>query len=78
MGLLIAIQMLVFAIKRKDPTFRNIAYLIFCSFAFYIPVILWVQKVPMIGMLMIPKTIAYIIMAIIVRNTFFKKPQLST
>ena len=30
------------------------------SFAFYIPVVLWADVVPMIGMLMIPKTCAYV------------------
>lgn len=29
-------------------------------FAFYIPVVLWADVVPMIGMLMIPKTCAYV------------------
>jgi hypothetical protein len=30
------------------------------SFAFYIPVVLWVDAVPAIGMLMLPKTCAYV------------------
>ena len=30
------------------------------SFGFYIPVVLWANTVPMIGMLMIPKTCAYV------------------
>ena len=30
------------------------------SFGFYIPVVLWADVVPMIGMLMIPKTCAYV------------------
>ena len=30
------------------------------SFSFYIPVVLWANTIPMIGMLMIPKTCAYI------------------
>ena len=30
------------------------------SFGFYIPVVLWADAVPMIGMLMIPKTCAYV------------------
>ena len=30
------------------------------SFAFYIPVVLWADTVPVIGMLMIPKTCAYV------------------
>ena len=30
------------------------------SFAFYLPVVLLADKIPMIGMLMIPKTLAYV------------------
>ena len=30
------------------------------SFAFYIPVVLWADIVPLVGMLMIPKTCAYV------------------
>jgi len=30
------------------------------SFGFYIPVVLFADKIPMIGMLMIPKTCAYV------------------
>lgn len=30
------------------------------SFAFYIPVLLWSAAVPAVGMLMIPKTCAYV------------------
>ena len=30
------------------------------SFLFYIPVVLWADTLPMIGMLMIPKTLAYV------------------
>lgn len=35
------------------------AIAIFLSFACYLPVVLWAKKKPMIGMLMIPKTMAY-------------------
>lgn len=30
------------------------------SFGFYIPVVLWAEVIPAIGMLMIPKTCAYV------------------
>lgn len=30
------------------------------SFAFYIPVVLFADTIPMVGMLMIPKTCAYV------------------
>ncbi len=34
------------------------------SFAFYIPVVLFAQSVPIIGMLMLPKTVMYILMIV--------------
>ena len=46
--------------------YRNIPFalmgllIIVLSFGFYIPVVLWANTVPMIGMLMIPKTCAYV------------------
>ena len=39
-----------------------LAVLVVLSFGFYIPVVLFARKRPMIGMLMIPKTICYIVM----------------
>lgn len=30
------------------------------AFHFYIPVVLWADAIPLIGMLMIPKTLAYV------------------
>lgn len=40
----------------------NISLAILISFACYLPVVLWAKKKPIIGMLMIPKTIAYMYM----------------
>ena len=44
--------------------YRNIPFALWLtivlSFGFYIPVVLWADVVPMIGMLMIPKTCAYV------------------
>ena len=38
----------------------SVTQTIVLSFGFYIPVVLWVDAIPMIGMLMIPKTCAYV------------------
>ena len=43
------------------------------SYAFYAPVILWSAQVPMLGMLMIPKTCAYIAVAIIGYRAIFQR-----
>ena len=71
-GIGVAILILIEARKQDDKTFRNLAYCIFISYMFYLPVILFVQITPMIGMLMIPKTIAYMIMAWIIYKSYFK------
>lgn len=44
----------------KDPEFRWMWLTIVLSFGFYIPVVLWADAIPLIGMLMIPKTLAYV------------------
>ena len=49
--------------KHDDRTFRSIGWWIVVSFAFYLPVIFFAQQVPLLGMLMIPKTCAYLVIA---------------
>lgn len=44
----------------KDSKFRFVSLAVFLSFGFYLPVVLFVDVVPLIGLLMIPKTCAYI------------------
>ena len=46
--------------EHDDSAFRWMWMTIVLSFGFYIPVVLWANTVPMIGMLMIPKTCAYV------------------
>lgn len=46
--------------KAKKSEFSRMWLAILLSFAFYLPVVLWVDQIPTIGMLMIPKTIAYV------------------
>ena len=72
-GIGVAILLLIDSIKTKNKTYRNIALWIFVSYAFYLPVILLVRIMPMIGMLMIPKTIAYVVIAIIGVKAYFPK-----
>lgn len=45
--------------KANDNIFRFMALAVTLSFAFYVPVVLFAAKIPMLGMLMIPKTVAY-------------------
>jgi hypothetical protein len=49
------------SVKAKDRLFRWIGYCVFFSYLFYAPVILFARDIPMIGMLMIPKTLMYLV-----------------
>ena len=46
--------------EHGDSAFRWMWLTIVLSFGFYIPVVLWADAVPLDGMLMIPKTCAYV------------------
>ena len=46
--------------KTSDRVFRFMPLAVLLSFGFYIPVVLFASQVPAIGMLMIPKTLAYV------------------
>lgn len=50
----------------------SVTQTIVLSFAFYIPVVLWADVIPMIGMLMIPKTCAYV-WTVVIGYTAMKK-----
>lgn len=46
--------------EHNDQLFKNMWLTIVISFGFYLPVVLFADIVPIIGMLMIPKTLAYV------------------
>ena len=60
LGLLIIVLFYKSAKAQGDRDFRWMWLTIVLSFGFYIPVVLWADRMPMIGMLMIPKTCAYV------------------
>ena len=60
LGLLVIVLFYRSAKARQDQAFRWMWLTIVLSFGFYIPVVLWADAVPVIGMLMIPKTCAYV------------------
>lgn len=60
LGLLVIVLFYRSAKEHKDKAFRWMWLTIVLSFGFYIPVVLWADVIPMIGMLMIPKTCAYV------------------
>lgn len=60
LGIVIIVLFYRSAREHKDKAFCWMWLTIVLSFCFYIPVVLWADAVPMIGMLMIPKTCAYV------------------
>lgn len=60
MGILIIVLFYKSAKENNDASFRFMWLTIVLSFGFYTPVVLWADVMPMIGMLMIPKTCAYV------------------
>lgn len=60
LGLLIIVIFYQTAKQKNDYRFRFLWLTIVLSFGFYIPVVLFADTIPIIGILMIPKTCAYI------------------
>ena len=60
LGLLVIVLFYHSAKQHHDSSFRWMWLTIVLSFGFYIPVVLWADTIPIIGMLMIPKTCAYV------------------
>lgn len=68
------ICILYFMDKRKDKVFSPLWLYILLSFAFYIPVAVAAGIIPMLGMLMLPKTVCYILMIVaFLRSQVIKK-----
>jgi hypothetical protein len=57
-----------------DRTFELAGYMILVSYGFYLPVVLFVQRMPMLGMLMIPKTLAYVAIAWLAYVNLYVRP----
>ena len=60
LGILVIVLFYQSARKHHDRSFRFMWLTIVLSFAFYIPVVLFAYTIPLLGMLMIPKTCAYV------------------
>ncbi len=73
MGIIIAVSFLKSGKARSDKFQKRLAWCIFISFGFYLPVILFVRFIPLLGMLMMPKTVAYLFMAGYALKEFFPK-----
>lgn len=58
------IMIVLYFNRRDDKPFKYMWLAILLSFAFYLPVVLWSDVSPMIGMLMLPKTCMYVWMVV--------------
>lgn len=74
MGLGIAYLILRDARRMQDRAFTWIGGLIVVSYACYVPVILFATQAPLVGMLMIPKTLAYLGVAVVAFRAFYVRP----
>ena len=77
LGLLIIVLFFKSAREHKDKEFRFMWLTIVLSFGFYIPVVLWADAIPAIGMLMIPKTCAYVWTVFIGYNSMKKQNKIA-
>ena len=71
-GLVAGILLALEGKKKENSLAIKLAICIFISYGFYLPVIFLVQIFPLVGMFMIPKTIAYMAMAWFVYEEYFK------
>lgn len=60
LGLIVIVIFYKSAKAAGDKAYKFMWLTIVLSFGFYIPVVLWAEKIPAIGILMIPKTCAYV------------------
>ena len=60
LGLVVVLLFYRSARDTKDTAFRHLWLTVVISFGCYLPVVLWADTVPAVGMLMIPKTCAYV------------------
>nr|WP_307991760.1 hypothetical protein [uncultured Niameybacter sp.] len=74
MGLIMIYLLYSYGVKYKDRDYKNLAIAVILSFGFYAPVVLWAQENFLVGMLMIPKTLAYV-WVILIGYKEFKQAQ---
>lgn len=70
-GVLMAVLIIREGRKSGDTAWKAIGWSMVASYAFYAPVILFAARFPLVGLLMIPKTVAYIVIAIIAYRRYF-------
>lgn len=76
-GLIMIYLLYSYGVKYKDRDYKNLGIAVLLSFGFYAPVVLWAQENFLVGMLMIPKTLAYV-WVILIGYKEFKQAQKNT
>ncbi len=61
LGALIIVLFFQMARDKRDGTFKHLWLAVLLSFVFYIPVVLFADAAPIVGMLMLPKTVMYVL-----------------
>jgi len=56
----------------SNTELRKSPILILLSFLFYLPVVLWADAIPILGLLMLPKTVAYLLLVVFGFRSFVK------
>ncbi|MFO8036927.1 MAG: hypothetical protein R6U57_09915 [Anaerolineales bacterium] len=74
LGIGVAALYLKMAVTKKDRTSMWIGILILFSFLTYLPIVVLIQANQLLGMLMIPKTIAYLGMGALIYNDLYRSP----
>ncbi|MFP4345316.1 MAG: hypothetical protein ACLFU8_11530 [Anaerolineales bacterium] len=73
-GLGVAYLIMRDALADDDRLFKWVGICILISYGFYLPVVFLLERAPLLGMLMIPKTIAYVAIAWLVYTHLFHRP----
>lgn len=60
MGIIMIYLLYSYGVKHNDKDYKNLGIAVLLSFGFYAPVVLWASENFFVGMLMIPKTLAYV------------------
>ncbi len=60
MGIIMIYLLYSYGSKNNDRDYKNLGIAVTLSFGFYLPVVLWASENFFVGMLMIPKTLAYV------------------
>jgi hypothetical protein len=71
-GIMLAVLLVREGGRSGDGAWRNIGWAMVVSYACFVPVVLLAARIPRLALLMIPKTVAYLIMGAIAWRRYFR------